>query len=89
VNAKEWTIRVSIREEGDRTYAEASVVDSTPPASIGVGRSLRLPGDHHVAEIGDEIAVARALGDLSQRLLTAAGTAVATANGRPPTPLAR
>jgi hypothetical protein len=41
---------------------------------LGVGRAWLSPADHDVPEIGDEVAVARALSELSRRLLdTAAG----------------
>jgi hypothetical protein len=45
---------------------------------LGVGVSSRNPRDPEVPEIGDELAVARALADLSEHLRTAANAGVAT-----------
>ena len=39
---------------------------------IGVGRAKLNPDDHDIPEIGDELAVARALSDLGHRLLVVA-----------------
>ncbi|MEU6394685.1 DUF1876 domain-containing protein [Streptomyces sp. NPDC046939] len=67
--AKEWTVRINITEEGDETRARA--VLTAPGSSMtlfGRGAARRNPIDRPVPEIGDELAVSRALADLAQRV---------------------
>jgi hypothetical protein len=67
-------VEVFIGEQDGETYAEASLNDDIGNDVVGRGRARRNPTDPDVPEIGDEIAVARALNDLGRRLLvTAAG----------------
>ncbi len=69
-----WTVEVFVGEDDRRTYAEAALRDDIGNRLLGRGHATRHPADLGVPEIGDEIAVARALIDLGQRLLkTAAG----------------
>lgn len=73
---KHWTVDVYIDEHDDqrRTVAEARLRTEGKPDLRGEGIALRNPHDRDVPEIGDELAVARALADLSRRLReTAAG----------------
>lgn len=70
---KRWTVEILIGEVDRRTYAEAQLYDEIGDDLVGVGTARLHPGDPDVPEIGDEIAVARALNDLGQRLLSAAG----------------
>lgn len=69
---KSWTIQVRIEESGDDTFADAilSIEDKTEVR--GWGRSRRNPQDAAVAQIGDELATARALSDLAHELLSVA-----------------
>ena len=71
---KRWHIDIFIGEDGGRTSAEARL--TTDEQAILVGRgSARVRGqDQDIPHIGDEIAVARALGDLSRHLLSVAQT---------------
>jgi uncharacterized protein DUF1876 len=71
---KRWQMDIFIAEEGGRTTAEARL--TTDDHAIVVGRgSARVRGqDRDIPRIGDEIAVARALGDLSRHLLSVAQT---------------
>ncbi|HEX7097579.1 MAG TPA: DUF1876 domain-containing protein [Acidimicrobiales bacterium] len=66
-----WNVQVAIDETDDETRAKATVeVDGHPVT--GWGRARRNPADPRVPRIGEELAVARALGELSHRLLDAA-----------------
>ncbi|MEB8338358.1 DUF1876 domain-containing protein [Streptomyces endophyticus] len=69
MTAKEWTVRIHITEEGDETRARAEL---TAPGSsmtvLGHGTARRNPIDRPVPEIGDELAVGRALEDLALRV---------------------
>jgi len=65
---KAWTVAVEIEEMGDETEARASL--EIEGATIGGwGRARRSPSDPNVPRIGDELATARALGDLAHRIL--------------------
>lgn len=65
------TIDVDIDETDDETRAKATIdVDGTPIS--GWGRARRNPADPRVPRIGEELAIARALTELSHRLLDVA-----------------
>jgi len=67
---KRWTVDIYIDENEDgRTYAEARLNSAAPGHLTGVGLARLNPADDNVPEIGDELAVARALSDLGHRLL--------------------
>ncbi|NJC73310.1 DUF1876 domain-containing protein [Planosporangium thailandense] len=70
--AKRWTIEVLVDEEGGRTYAEACLQSGADTRLVGIGRAKLNPSDRDIPEIGDELAAARALCDLGQRLLVSA-----------------
>ncbi|GAA0927406.1 hypothetical protein GCM10009554_08280 [Kribbella koreensis] len=74
VATKRWTVEIFIDEhEDDRsTHAEARLHTDDDTHLIGRGTAHRNPGDREIAEIGDEVAVARALSKLSRELLHAA-----------------
>lgn len=69
---RRWTVEVFVGEDDGRTYAEAALHDDIGNHVLGTGRARLNPVDPDVPEIGDEIAVARALMDLGHRLLTTA-----------------
>jgi hypothetical protein len=69
---KRWSVEVFIGEDDGRTYAEARLHTELGDRLLGVGRAWLSPADHDVPEIGDEVAVARALSELSRRLLDTA-----------------
>ncbi|MDR7276943.1 DUF1876 domain-containing protein [Catenuloplanes atrovinosus] len=71
---KRWNVEILIGETHRRTYAEAQLYDEISNELIGHGSAAVHPDEPVVPEVGDEIAVARALADLGNRLLvTAAG----------------
>lgn len=74
ITAKRWTVEIFIDEHDDerRTHAEARLHTRDATQLRGTGTSRRHPRDREVPEIGDELAAARALSDLSHRLLLAA-----------------
>jgi hypothetical protein len=72
---RHWTVDVYVGEDDDgQTYAEAALSDDIGNHLLGTGQARLSPEDVDVPEIGDEIAVGRALSNLGNRLLnTAAG----------------
>jgi Rv2632c-like len=78
---KRWTVEILIGEVDRRTYAEAQLYDEISDDLVGIGTARLNPTDPGVAEIGDEIAVARALTDLGQRLLSTASGDLETVTG--------
>jgi hypothetical protein len=71
---KRWNVEILIGEIDARTYAEAQLYDEIRDDLVGTGEARVNPADPNIPDIGDEIAVARALSDLGHRLLvTAAG----------------
>lgn len=81
MESKRWSMEIEITEEGDETHARAVLFSKGDAHLIGVGQARRNPADPMVHEIGDELAVARALADLASKLLTAASSDVAKATG--------
>lgn len=69
---KHWAVDIYIDEhDDDSTRAEARLRTRDGAHVTGVGFARRNPHDVNVPEIGDELALARALSDLAQRLLQA------------------
>jgi hypothetical protein len=71
-DARQWSVQIFVGEADGYTYAEAALCDDIGNRVRGTGHARLSPADHDVPEIGDEIAVARALHDLSRRLLKVA-----------------
>ncbi len=71
-HVREWTVRVSIFENADDTDVRAVLVADAPEHLVATGHSQRSPKDRPVPEIGDEVAVARALRHLADNLMGAA-----------------
>jgi len=69
---KRWNVEILIGEVDHRTYAEAQLYDEIRDDLVGTGQARLRPAEPDIPEIGDEIAVARALSDLGHRLLVAA-----------------
>jgi hypothetical protein len=84
-HAKHWSVDIYIdeHEETRQTRAEARLHTGEPMEVRGIGTSSRNPRDREVPEIGDELAVARALADLADNLHTAARLDVADNSDQP------
>ncbi|HME46734.1 DUF1876 domain-containing protein [Mycobacterium sp.] len=67
---KRWTVEVSIDEHPMRTRAKAHMHWHGQELT-GIGIARLNPADRNVAEIGDELAVARALSNLADQLFAA------------------
>ena len=80
---KSWIVRLDIGEHDGRTRAVAHLQTQDTDTLVGVGFARLNPADADVPEIGDEIAVARALSDLSHRLLNAASGDIEQVSGEP------
>ena len=78
---RDWTVRVSIFEAGDDTDAHVVLLSDAPTHLTASGHSHRGAKDSPVPEIGDEVAVARALRHLADELLSAAEMDIETLTG--------
>jgi hypothetical protein len=76
-HVRSWRVNIDLFETGDDTSAHAVLVAESPTRLDARGKAHRNPADKSVPEIGDEVAVARALRLLSDRLLEAASTDIA------------
>jgi hypothetical protein len=79
----QWRVTIDIDEHDGHTRAVARLHTQDTERMVGVGLARLNPADRDVPEIGDEIAVARALSDLGHRLLQAATEDVETSTGEP------
>lgn len=80
---KRWSVQINIAEhEGDSTRAEAHLATGDNQLT-GVGIARLSPEDRDVPEIGDELAVARALSELSRQLLHAAAEDIEGVTAQP------
>ena len=75
-------VKVSFSEDADRTRADA-ILDLGGQEFHGFGQARRAPGDPTVPVIGEELAAARALYDLSHKLLEAAAERIESFEGHP------
>lgn len=71
-HVRSWRVDIDLFEAGDDTTAHAVLVAESPRKLDARGEAHRNPRDLDVPEIGDEVAVARALRRLSDRLLETA-----------------
>jgi hypothetical protein len=78
--SKVVTIEVLIEETSERTDAKA-VMGLREARFTGWGRAKRNPSDPNVPLVGEELAVARALVDLSHQLLEAATARIEAQEG--------
>jgi hypothetical protein len=72
LDSKHWNVVVDIDEHEGRTRAVARLQADDMEQIVGVGTARLNPEDRDVPQIGDELATARALSELSHRLLHAA-----------------
>jgi hypothetical protein len=80
---KRWRVEVFLGEDDGHTYAEARLHTEIGDHLVGVGRARLSPDDYDVPEIGDEVAVARALTDLGHRLLITAAQDIEQVTNKP------
>ena len=73
-----WSMEVFVAEIDGETDAEAYLTRADNRNFSGRGRAKLNPADQDVAMIGEEIAIARALSDLSHKLLHSAAVGVET-----------
>jgi hypothetical protein len=69
---KSWQLDVEISEEDQHTQAQAVLTTAGGAVMAGNGVARRNPRDTDVPMIGDELAVSRALSELSHKLLDTA-----------------
>jgi hypothetical protein len=79
---KNWTVDVKVDEHEGLTHARARL-QWREEKMIGVGWARLDPADRNIAEIGDELAVARALTDLGKRMLRLAADDIERATHQP------
>jgi hypothetical protein len=84
---KTWTVQVDIDEHEGRTRAVARLRMGDAESLTGTGLARLNPGDSDVPVIGDELAVARALSELSHRLLDVAAGDIEQSSGVPAHPV--
>jgi len=77
-----WTVNISFTEDGDRTRADA-ILDLASQKFHGFGQAKRAPADPNVPVVGQDLAAARALSDLSHKLLEAAAERIESFEGNP------
>ncbi|MFI7061747.1 DUF1876 domain-containing protein [Kribbella sp. NPDC050124] len=76
--SRQWSIDVLIDEQEDArvTRAEVRLRTDGEAEFVGRGTAHRHPDDSEVARIGDELATARALSNLSHELIQAAASQI-------------
>ena len=79
--APRWRIDIHIDEHEERTRAKARPHNRDDTGLVGVGIARLNPAGANVPEIGDELATARALSDLSHRLLEVAAEEIEQRSG--------
>ncbi|WP_149204635.1 dsRBD fold-containing protein [Actinotalea subterranea] len=77
-----WRIQLTLTHEGPETTAQAVLVAGPEPVGA-VGHARKNPHDASEPVIGDEVAVARALRHLADRLIDTAEEQIEDATGRP------
>jgi hypothetical protein len=77
-----WTVEIVFTEDDDKTRAEVHLQGDGRDLH-GWGRAKRNPSDPDVSAIGEELAAARALEDLSHQLVHEAVDAIEKFEGHP------
>jgi len=78
----DWQVRVSIAESDDDTEAHVVLLADSPTHLAASGHSHRSSADSPAPEIGDEVAVARALRRLADQLLDSAAEHIEARSGQ-------
>lgn len=66
---EDWHVRVAIDDSGRLTRAEARLEGKEDTVMVAEGTARANPSDENVPDIGHELAVARALSELSHQLV--------------------
>lgn len=77
-----WRVEIAFREDDDHTRADA-VLTVGDQRFHGWGRARRAPEDPSVPVVGEELAAARALSDVSHKLLHVAADRIERWEGKP------
>lgn len=72
MRTKTWSVEIFLGERDGSTHAEARLRTNDHTEYVASGVARLNPSDRDVPEIGDELAVARALSALGHRLVEAA-----------------
>jgi hypothetical protein len=80
---KQWSVDIYLYEDESATAANAVLRSDVPGALDVHGEAHRRPADPDMPKVGDEVAVARALRRLADRLLEMASHDLSDAEGRP------
>lgn len=84
MHTKTWHVEIFIsEEEDDTTHARAVLQTGEAAEIVATGVARRNPHDAEVAEIGDELAAARALSHLADQLLATVSNDITAATGAP------
>jgi hypothetical protein len=80
-HVRNWHVDLYL-SEGDESATAHAVLHGAPPSQLDSrGAARRRPGEAKVPEVGDEVAVARALRGLADRLLAAASEDMSAIEG--------
>ena len=82
-HVRSWRVDIDLFEAGKDTTAHAVLITEAPHHLDAHGDAHRRPGDLAVPEVGDEVAVGRALRRLSDLLLQTAASDIAGIEGHP------
>ncbi len=85
-NGKTYQIDVLIEEHEERTRAKARLSWEGKDL-VGIGLARLDPADEPVAQIGDELAIARALSDLANQLFALTSSDIEASTHQPVTEL--
>lgn len=77
-----WHVQIAFTEEAERTRADA-ILELASQRFHGFGLAKRAPTDPNVPVVGQELAAARALSDVSHQLLHAAAERIEEYEGHP------
>jgi hypothetical protein len=77
-----WRVEISFTEDADRTRADA-ILELASQRFHGFGQARRAPQDRRLPVVGQDLAAARALSDLSHKLLDAAAQRIESSEGQP------
>ena len=77
-----WRVHITFTEEDERTRADA-ILELASERFHGFGQAKRAPSDPSIPVIGQDLAAARALSDVSHQLLQAAASRIEEYEGHP------